>query len=53
MDWLDILFFINFGCMIFSGNLAIKSFKDGNDRVGWLNLFASALNGAIFFDHFF
>jgi len=52
MTWVDYLFFINFAFMIFSGWLAFSCFKEENIKAGWINLFASALNGAVFLDHF-
>lgn len=53
MNWIDALFLINLAFMFFSGWLAISCFKDENTKAGWVNLFASALNGAVFFNHFF
>ena len=42
MDWT----LINVFFTVFSGWLAIESFKNDSNFVGWLNVFASALNGA-------
>ncbi len=53
MTWIDYLFFINLAFMFFSGWLAISCFIDEHPKAGWLNLVASALNGAVFMDHFF
>ena len=39
--------YINLFFVFFSGYVAITCFNDGQDRAGWINLFASSLNGAI------
>lgn len=41
--------YINLVLVFFSGYIAIGCFKNQNDVAGWINLFASALNGALFF----
>jgi hypothetical protein len=53
MTWIDYIFFINLAFMFFSGWVAYHAFNDGNNKGGWVNVFASALNGAVFMDHFF
>ena len=49
---MEYLYFINFGCMIFSAWVAVGCFGDGLTKAGYLNIFASALNGAVFANHF-
>jgi hypothetical protein len=41
--------YINLALMFFSGYIAIGCFKRENTVAGWINLFASSLNGALFF----
>jgi hypothetical protein len=53
MSWIDYLFFINLVLVFFSGWVAYVSFNRENSIGGWFNVFASALNGAVFMDHFF
>jgi len=40
-NWINVFF------AFFSGWVAIGCFEDKNIGAGWLNLFASAINGAI------
>lgn len=46
MDWSD-WNWINVFFVFFSGYFAITCFKDENEFGGWINLFASSMNGAI------
>lgn len=39
-NWINVFFFV------FSAWLAYDMFKNGKDVLGWLNLFASSMNGA-------
>ena len=41
--------YINSALTVFNGYIAIGCFRNQNDSAGWINLFASALNGALFF----
>lgn len=43
MEWFIL---INAGLVLFSWRLAMQAFNEGNNIGGWLNIFASALNGA-------
>ena len=45
MEWLSL---INLALAVISFKWAIQSFKAGADSVGWMNIFASALNAACF-----
>lgn len=49
---MEYLIYLNLVFVIFSGWVAVGCFKDGLDKAGWLNVFASALNGAMFATHF-
>lgn len=54
MDLLiDFLFLINLAFVFISGYVAYTCFEDGRTNAGYFNLFASALNGAVFANHFF
>ena len=50
MEW---LYLINFVCVIFSGWVALGCFQRGSTGLGYLNLFASALNAALIVARFF
>ena len=43
------MIYINVFFVFFSGYWAYKEFKRGNNRSGWFNLFASAVNLAAVF----
>jgi len=49
MDW---LYLINLAFVFISFKWAMDSFNIGANFAGWMNLFASALNGAIIAHHF-
>lgn len=51
-SWIDLLFLINLFCVWFSWNVANQCFERGDKAMGYFNIFASALNGVIFFNHF-
>lgn len=45
-----VLYSLNVFCIVFSGMVAHRMFEQGNTKLGWGNLFASALNLAIVVD---
>lgn len=50
---IELLYVINLALAIFSWRWATRAFENGANAAGWLNIFASALNAAVFADHFF
>jgi len=49
MEW---LYLINLALVFISFKWAMDSFDKGLEFAGWLNIFASALNGAVIAHHF-
>ena len=53
MELFDLLYLLNILCVFVSWRVAQKCFNEGNQFWGYGNIFASALNAAIVFNHFF
>ena len=43
----SLFLFFNVVLMVFCWNWAKNDFEIGNDKAGWINIFFSALNGAV------
>lgn len=48
----QLFYLLNLACVFLSWKWAMEAFNVGNKFGGYFNLFASALNAVIIFDHF-